>query len=87
MTPMVNDQIPVKGMAADLAIAQARVPAQAALASMITDARRQTLQQVAAPIAHIDVVYPFPGQLHPVNFAPGLGDPGAYATSQSLEDQ
>lgn len=85
--PMTADTIPAKGMAKDLALAQARIPAQAGLAAQILDARRQTLQKVPAPIAHIDVVYPFPNQLHPVSVNPGLGDPGAYASASSLEDQ
>lgn len=87
MTVLAPEKVPAKGMAKDLAQAAQRLPAQAGLEAMVIDGRRQTLQQVAAPIAYLDVVYPFPSQLHPVTTTPGIGDPGAYSTAAQLEDR
>jgi hypothetical protein len=70
---------------AGAAASQASMVAHAAFSAMFYDTRLGTLQQVPAPIAHLDVVHPYPLPLHPI--VPMPGDPGAYATAQALEDR
>lgn len=87
MTALAPRPIPPAGTTRALALASGHQGAQASLEAMILDSRRQTLQQQAAPIAHLDLAYPFPSQLKPVTMTPGIGDPGAYSSAASLEDR
>lgn len=73
------------GNAKDAALLQASLGRAAAISSLTSDAVAGTLQHTPAPIAHLDVVHPFPLPVHPV--IPYPGDPGAYSTAAALEDR
>lgn len=72
------------GNASNLALATARHAQAATAHALIADTRYASLQHVQAPIAHLDIVHPFPMPTHPA--VPLPGDPGGYGTAAGLED-
>lgn len=69
----------------ELALHHSHAVLSACHGAMMADARLNTLQKRPAPIAHLDVLHPFPLPVHPM--IPLPGDPGGYATSRALEDR